>query len=129
MDDENKWFRYHHEFQRLLQKQLKKKISPEQIETIHKKAGEWFEKNNLIVEAIKHTLAGGNPTGAGQIVERHRWTELDSDNWYVVKQWLSFLPEELKSKMPDLLLSEAWCAYENFQLEKIPVLIKKLNPY
>ena len=37
LDEENKWYRYHHEFQRLLQRQLQKTSSSDQIKELHKR--------------------------------------------------------------------------------------------
>jgi LuxR family maltose regulon positive regulatory protein len=127
LDDEHTWFRYHHEFQRLLQRLLKKKISPEQIKGIHKRASEWFERNNYIQQSIYHEIAGGNIIEAGNIISRHRVAEFDNDNWYVVQRWIHMIPKNIRHKSPHLLLSEAWCAYENFQLEKIPPYLDQIN--
>ena len=53
--------------------------------------------------------------------------ELDEDRWYVVQRWLNMIPEELKPVRPELLLSDAWSAYENFQLEQIPGLLDQVK--
>ncbi len=128
LDAERKWFRYHHLIQELFQKRLKSQKSDEEIFPYHIRAAEWFEKHKYIEESINHMLAGNDPNGACQIVERHRWAELDDDRWYMVQGWLSLLPQELIREKPELMLSEAWGAYENFKLEKIPPLMELTIP-
>ncbi len=60
LDPENRWFRYHHLFQKLLVNQLKRHRSAEEISTLHAHASAWFAENGLIEESLKHSLAGGD---------------------------------------------------------------------
>ena len=72
LDDQRKWFRYHHLFQELLQAKLKEQKTDIEISRIHAHASNCFEQLNLIKEAIRHMLASGNAVEACNIVERHR---------------------------------------------------------
>ena len=128
LDADRKWFRYHHLIQDLFRKRISKTNPNENLSIYHTRASKWFERNKYIEEAIHHMIAAGNQLEACSIVERHRWTELENDKWYVVQRWLNLLPEELVKTKPDLTLSEAWSAYENFQLEKIPPLVELTIP-
>jgi LuxR family maltose regulon positive regulatory protein len=120
LDDENRWFRYHHLFRETIKNELKKQKTEAEISQIHEHVSKWFERNNYIQQSIYHEIAGGNIIEAGNIISRHRVAEFDNDNWYVVQRWIHMIPKNIRHKSPHLLLSEAWCAYENFQLEKIP---------
>ena len=42
----------------MLQNQLKKQYSTEEINSYHLKASEWFDKNDFKEEAVKHALKG-----------------------------------------------------------------------
>ena len=44
LDDERRWFRYHHLFQELLVRHLKRRFSPDEIVTFHREAGKWFAR-------------------------------------------------------------------------------------
>jgi LuxR family maltose regulon positive regulatory protein len=57
LDTENRWFRYHHLFQQLLQDQLNQHWPPEEIAALHSRANAWFAENDIIDDAIKHALA------------------------------------------------------------------------
>ena len=65
LDTEGEWFRYHHLFQDLLQRQLRETSSSEDIASLHLRAAEWFESEGLIDEALKHTLAAEEFAGHG----------------------------------------------------------------
>ena len=71
LDEMHIWFRYHHLFQELLQMQLKRRYSSEEIAMLHARASEWFEAEGLVDEALKHSLAAENVERAAQIVERN----------------------------------------------------------
>ncbi|NQT68039.1 MAG: response regulator [Desulfobacteraceae bacterium] len=86
LDAENRWYRYHHLFQQLLKDQLLLHRSPEEIAALHSRAGQWFAEKKFIDEAIKHTLAAGDPLAAAQVVERNRRAVLDADQWYVMEK-------------------------------------------
>jgi ATP/maltotriose-dependent transcriptional regulator MalT len=62
LDTQHRWFRYHHLFQQLLQDQLNRHRSPEEIAALHSRANAWFAENDIIDDAKKHTLAASLPT-------------------------------------------------------------------
>jgi LuxR family maltose regulon positive regulatory protein len=53
LDTENRWFRYHHLFRQLLQDQLNRHWSPEEIAALHSQANAWFAENDISDDAIK----------------------------------------------------------------------------
>ena len=57
LDLENRWFRYHHMFQQLLQDQLHRRWRPEEIAALHSQAKAWFAENNMNDDAIKDSPA------------------------------------------------------------------------
>jgi len=60
LDAENRWFRFHHLFQKLLVDQLNRRCSTEEIKALHVQASAWFAENDLIEESLRHTLAAGD---------------------------------------------------------------------
>ena len=53
LDLENRWFRYHHMFQQLLQDQLNRYWRPEEIAALHSRAKAWFAENDMSDDAVK----------------------------------------------------------------------------
>jgi len=53
LDTEYRWFRYHHLFRQLLQDQLDRHWSTEEIATLHSRANGWFAENEMVDDAIK----------------------------------------------------------------------------
>ncbi len=129
LDARSQWFRFHHLFQDLLKKQLRRHAGAQEIATLHSRAGAWFESEGLITESVEHFLAAGDVEHAADIVERYRYDEFDADRWYVVEKWLAKLPAEVKLRRPGLLLAEAWAAFFRMRLERIPSILEQVEPF
>lgn len=68
LDAESNWYRYHHLFADLLKRRLAQAISGE-VAILHQRAAEWFEKNNFLLDAIRHWIAADEPERVAALVE------------------------------------------------------------
>jgi LuxR family maltose regulon positive regulatory protein len=127
LDSDNQWFRYHHLFQEMLQRKLKQSMGDEEIEQLHIQASVWFESNGLITDSIKHALLAGDVERAANIVEEHRYIELETERWNVVVQWLNMLPNEIRQVRPKLLLTEIWICNLQHQLARAMTLLEQVE--
>ena len=57
LDDQRRWYRYHHLFGDVLRARLLDE-QPGQISELHWRASDWFEANGDRPEAIGHAMAG-----------------------------------------------------------------------
>ena len=60
LDDEGRWFRYHHLFADLLKARLQNSLSKAAIQELHQRAARWYEQNGMIAEAVDHALAAAD---------------------------------------------------------------------
>ncbi|MCF7673860.1 MAG: LuxR C-terminal-related transcriptional regulator [Akkermansiaceae bacterium] len=127
LDPRDEWFRFHHQFQRLLQRQLQRRMAASQIAQLHSAAATWFADDGLTDEAVRHALAAGDVEHAAEIVEDSRRAELDEDRWRGVDRWLNQLPDDVKQQRPEILLAEAWVAYLTLQTARIPSLVERVE--
>ncbi len=127
LDDKHEWFRYHHLFQELLQNQLRKRMTKEQIKEIYSKASIWFEKNDFIAEAIEYAMKAGDTDWAVKIVVAHWEDTIDKDLWYTVEGWMNLLPEKVIVKSVSLLLARMWITMQRLRMEDIPALIELIE--
>ena len=127
LDTEGEWFRYHHLFQDLLQRQLRETSSSEEVASLHLRVGEWFEAEGLIDEALKHTLAADELELAAQLVERHRIDALNADQWYVLEKWLSRLPDSIVQQHAELLIARAWILLRQLRFETMLPIVDRID--
>lgn len=123
LDDENRWYRYHHLFQRLLLGQLKQQSNADDVSKLHIRAGKWLAGNGFIDEAVRHAVAGNDISGAACLAEQHRKTMLNGDQWYIFEKWMDLLPDSEIEQRSELLMARVWSCYYQGQNAAIPPML------
>ena len=70
LDDDRRWWRYHHLFADLLRLELERR-SPGTALELHRRAADWHERHGSIDEAIGHAVAAGDADRSVRLIERH----------------------------------------------------------
>ena len=108
LDDELRWYRYHHLFADLLGNLLQKDQPPERIQELHLRACEWYEGNGLIPQAVNHALAAADFQRASKLIERTAWAMLMRGEVPTLLQWLDALPDGVVCSRSELAEMQAW---------------------
>lgn len=108
LDNEQEWFRYHHLFQALLKRHLKKRFNAKDILRLYKQASAWFNKNGYIEEAFTYAFESGDKQAALQLMKQHWHDAMNHEQWYDLDRWLQRFPAEFIQEQPYLLLVKAW---------------------
>ena len=66
LDPSNRWLRYHHVFQELLQAELRRQLAPADIHALHMRASLWLEQHGLIERRDTTCARGGEPGRGGE---------------------------------------------------------------
>ncbi|MGL1890667.1 MAG: LuxR C-terminal-related transcriptional regulator [Spirochaetaceae bacterium] len=106
LDDQRKWFRYHHLFADLLRQRLNRSESVD-ISELHKKASVWFENNDLEMEAFKHAIAANDIDRAEKLIEGNGMPFIFRGEMVPVYNWLESLPESVFINRPSLVIIHA----------------------
>ena len=102
LDDERRWYRYHHLFADFLRGRLGRE-SPGLAAELHLRASAWYEENDSTPEAIGHALSAGDYERAARLIEQGIPGALRRGEFPTVLRWLEALPTEAKRRRPRLL--------------------------
>jgi LuxR family maltose regulon positive regulatory protein len=107
LDDERRWYRYHHLFAELLRQRLGK---PKEFAEFHLRASQWHEENGDLGAAFHHAVAAGDFVRAAGLAEA-AWQGMNES--FLMAAWLGWvkkLPEEVIRVRPVLctLLGQAF---------------------
>jgi LuxR family maltose regulon positive regulatory protein len=117
LDENRRWYRYHHLFADLLRRRLNQKKA-DWVFSLHQQASTWFEQNGFNDEAIEHALHAQNFQHAAQLIEKNidaSWGHGEHKKW---QRWLDELPKEMLSNSPRLSIFQARYQYTNGCLDE-----------
>jgi LuxR family maltose regulon positive regulatory protein len=106
LDDEGRWYRYHHLFGAMLRERLHRGATAAEVAQLHQRSAAWFETQGLVVEAVRHAIAGGDWERAARIIEAEGIALLVRGQFQTVLGWMQQLPEAALQTRP--LLSHAY---------------------
>ncbi|MEW5958859.1 MAG: helix-turn-helix transcriptional regulator, partial [Chloroflexota bacterium] len=118
LDDERRWYRYHHLFADLLRNRLSR-LHPGLASELHRRASQWHERNGLMAEAVQHALAADDWSRAADLVGQFAWPLFNQGEMMTLLAWLTALPEELIRTRPNLCLYHAWLLVLTGRLEAV----------
>jgi LuxR family maltose regulon positive regulatory protein len=107
LDNERRWYRYHHLFADLLRKRLHQ-AQPDLVPILHRRASVWNEENGLVAEAIEHALAAQALERAADLVEQAAEAIFGRSEIATFLTWVDALPNEVVCSRPSLCLYHAW---------------------
>jgi LuxR family maltose regulon positive regulatory protein len=108
LDDERRWYRYHHLFAELLRAQLGKSLAAPGTTGLHVRAAEWHARHGSIQQAIHHASAASDDERLERFIGQH-YLELVSrgeQSW--LRSWTDSLSRELAHRRPWLCIYEAY---------------------
>jgi LuxR family maltose regulon positive regulatory protein len=118
LDDEHRWFRYHHLFGGLLRHELAR-TAPDRPSVLHRRAAQWYADHGDAAEAIGHAIASGDEGLSGRLVAAHWRRPFNAGQLETVRMWLDALPAELVATSASLSAARVWVALDTGRLEEV----------
>ena len=112
LDNERRWYRYHHLFADLLRQRLHQRSSSSpgdgvgDVAELHARASQWYEDHDLEMEAFHHAAAANDIARAERLIEGAGMPLYFRGARVPVLNWLQSLPATLLDGRPAL-----WVAY------------------
>ena len=101
LDGERRWFRYHHLFADVLQAHLEDEQAG-RAQELHARAGEWYELEGDLTEAIRQTLAARSFDRAAELIERALPAMRRARQETLLRTWVQEIPDPLIRRRPVL---------------------------
>ena len=127
LDDKRIWYRYHHLFGDLLRVRLKQSFD-DLVPELHRRASLWYEQEDMLSEAISHSLAAKDfDIAARQIGQT--MTELTGRGEFFTTHLgrLEALPDEIIRAQPHLGVSYAWVLQITLRLDAVEPMLQAVE--
>lgn len=126
LDEERKWYRYHHLFSSLLFSNLMQ-VYPGEVNELRRKAAHWFKENGFPEEAVSYALEAGDFDLAAQLLETISREFIMRSEYHTLLNWLAKLPDEKYLKNPALAAINAFLYSNMGQIEVAEAWLKRIE--
>ncbi|MDO8689660.1 MAG: LuxR C-terminal-related transcriptional regulator [Dehalococcoidia bacterium] len=112
LDDERRWYRYHHLFADLLRQRLHQSTASSAgdegrgVAELHSRASQWYEDHGLEIEAFQHAAAANDVERAERLIDG-KGLHLHFRGVVAVLDWLKALPATVLDARPSLWVRSA----------------------
>jgi LuxR family maltose regulon positive regulatory protein len=127
LDDERRWYRYHHLFGDLLRQRLTQ-TRREEVPALHRLASLWYEQGELFGEAIQHALAAEDFARVARLIQQAGWTTLTRGEMRTVLDWLDALPAQVLEGRPELAVLNAWAMAKSGRMDQAEACLQEIPP-
>jgi len=102
LDNERRWYRYHHLFGDLLRQRLEQSLTPAEIAEYHIRASQWYEEHHLEMEAFQHAAVANDIERAERLIESKGIPLHFRGAVAAILNWLASLPTTVLDARPSL---------------------------
>ncbi len=123
LDNERKWYRYHHLFEQLLLNRFAGK-NDESV-TLHERASNWYENKNMLEDAIQHSLEIKDYKRSLKLLNKISYNLWAKGRHSSLIRYSSLLPDDEIYTNPEFSLYYSWVLMHSGQGPKaVPYLNK-----
>jgi len=119
LDDERRWYRYHHLFADLLQTRLQHQAGPARVAELRSRAAAWCEQNGQVADAVNYALAAQDYQRASSLIEQYWHVAANTGEIETAWSWLSALPEDEIKRNVSLAIARCWLLWLRGQVGAI----------
>ncbi len=126
LDDQKRWFRYHHLFAEVLQQQLKESY-PDLIPELHRKACRWFSENGYPDKAVSHALEAGELEMAAEIIDSSAFQAVIGFDLDKLIYSIGRFSPDLLTQRPRLGIYQALANYLLWRMDRVEPILHALD--
>ena len=123
LDNERRWYRYHHLFGDFLRKRLGS-VEDAALPELHIRASIWYEANGLAVEAFQHAAAAEDIDRAIRLVEGGGTPLYLRGFAHLALSWLQSLSTKAMDSRPILWVMYAWVLWISYKSSHVEAKLR-----
>jgi len=124
LDDEHRWYRYHHLFADLLGNLQRVELPQAGIRELHRRASRWHAQNGNQDDAIRYALQAQDYEQAASLIEQAAQALIAHGRLTTLVYWQEALPKALLRARPRLCLYHGWALNLSGQLESAEQILE-----
>jgi LuxR family maltose regulon positive regulatory protein len=124
LDEERRWYRYHHLFADFLAQRLHRRESAK-VPELHRRASQWYEAEGLMDEAIRHALLANDMERATRLVDHIAASLIVRREANRLLRLVDPLPPNLCYNYPMLCLWHAWALFFAGELDRVESMLQR----
>jgi LuxR family maltose regulon positive regulatory protein len=105
LDDEQRWYRFHHLFRDMLRRRLERDAGAERVRALRLRASDWLAGHGWWDEAASQALDANDVDRVTALVETCLMTERSIGAGLMLESWTRRLPRDVVDSSPTLLLA------------------------
>lgn len=102
-----RWYRYHALFVEAMRHHARRRLGQQQLETLARKASDWFEQHNMLPEATEAALYARDYEAAAALIERIIAPRLVQNEFHTLRRWMEQLPVPVLEAFPTICMTFA----------------------
>jgi len=122
LDNERRWYRYHHLFADVLRKRLENQYS-HLLPELYRRASQWYEQNGFISESIQLAISACDQDRAAHLIEQNGCFLLISGEVSTFLNWTDSIEYESKTR-PWLAIQRAWALALSGHLDQVEATLQ-----
>ena len=124
LDVERTWYRYHHLFAELLNRELKDS-EPQRWSAVHLRASHWLLEHDQPLEALEHAFAAGELFRVAQLLDQLNL--FSKGQIGITERFAAQIPEHILEQFPNLQLERIWEWEGEWNFHKSRAALTKLE--
>ena len=122
LDDQRRWYRYHHLFAGVLEAHLVAE-QPDEVPDLHRRASDWFERNGDRVAAVEHAFKANDPGRVAELVELAIPEMRQFRRDPTLRRWIAQIPREEVARRPVLAVGLAGSILSANEIDEADALL------
>ncbi len=126
LDMTRQWYRYHPLWADMLQARLVSE-QPHEVQSLHRRAADWFSHNGFLNEAIAHSLSAGEMERAADLIKTASRELVMRGGSATLQGWLARLPRQSIIARPALVIAQCWGLITDGKLDEVELLLDEIS--